>query len=639
MAILWLLIPGLLVNVYIVELVPVPEPATWQAADSKDITKEDMAKAQEYIDRFYNVASVGRRISNPTEDKIKAMQTFFGLNVTGIIDKETLRVMSKPRCGVPDVQRFSLFPGKPKWEKTSLTYRIVNYTPDITSSEVDYAIAQALRIWSEVTPLNFRQIYGGRADIMISFGYRDHGDFFPFDGPSGILAHAFAPGNDIGGDAHFDEDETWTLGRQGTNIFLAALHELGHALGLEHSRYEQAIMYPTLLEHPLVDPTTFKLFKDDLEGIQALYGPRIPNVPKPNPSMKPQPKPPVKPQPKPPVKPQPKPPVKPKPTPSKEPQPKPPIKPQPKPPTKPQPKPPTKPQPKPPKEPQPKPPPKPPKEPQPKPPAKPQPKPPTKPQPKPPTKPQPRPPTKPQPKPPKEPQPKPPTKPQPKPPNKPQPKPPMKPQPKPPKEPQPKPPKKPEAKPKPQKCDQELEFDAITSMRGNVLFFKKGIIWRKSATNRDIDTILLNATWPKLQSVDAAYEVPQRDIVYLFKGRQFWITSGFRLVHDYPQDISLFGFPKSVKKIDAALFLKEERKSVFFVGNKYWSYDHVSQKMDPKSPKKIQKDFPGIGKKVEAAFQDNDHLYFSFGTNQIEYSPRRKRVIQKIPNYRSLNCS
>ena len=89
---------------------------------------------------------------------------------------------------------------------------------------------------------------------------------YPFNGPGGVLAHAFYPEN---GGAHFDEDEDYTEGvDSGVNLLQVAVHEFGHLPGLGHSNVQGSIMYPTYNGY-VPDMT---LEQDDIDGIQSLYG-------------------------------------------------------------------------------------------------------------------------------------------------------------------------------------------------------------------------------------------------------------------------------------------------------------------------------------------------------------------------------
>ncbi len=96
---------------------------------------------------------------------------------------------------------------------------------------------------------------------------------------SGILAVAFLPppinGDSLAGDIVMNTNQAWKV-NSNTDIESVALHEIGHALGLDHSSIYNAVMYAYY--------TTVKqtLNSDDTQGMQAVYITRPGDVFEPN---------------------------------------------------------------------------------------------------------------------------------------------------------------------------------------------------------------------------------------------------------------------------------------------------------------------------------------------------------------------
>uniref|UniRef100_A0AAZ1WWG4 Matrix metalloproteinase-14 n=1 Tax=Oreochromis aureus TaxID=47969 RepID=A0AAZ1WWG4_OREAU len=340
--------------------------------------------------------------SGPLIKKLAEMQMFFGLQITGTLDADTLALMKKPRCGVPDANM---------------------HVPVCRSGD-------------------------------------------PFDGPDGTLAHTFGQGPGIGGDAHFDDDETFMFRYV---LFLVAAHEFGHSLGLSHSDDPGALKY-SMYSYSNLD--TFVLPWDDVKGIQSLYSPNDDPV-----------------------------------------------------------------------------------------------------------------------------------------------------------EPGPMAPVTPDA------CDLTLVLDTVATLLGDMLFFKGRFFCRSHPSL----VLLFKHRCPSAEArfIPPSHRSALKSSSRLFTGHRVWAFSGYALVTGYPKSIPSFCPPTAVEKVDAALHDPQTRKTIFFVGSSYYSYDEARVDMDDGNPKQVDETFLEMtltGDVCPAGF-----FYLYSGPYMYEFSQRMLLCV--LRNSYFLSCS
>jgi hypothetical protein len=151
----------------------------------------------------------------------------------------------------------------------------------ITTAAWQTAIEKAAAVWEDAANINLVQVsdngepsgtYGDQqgdpnvGDIRIG-GFAQSG---------GILAYTLMPppanGGTDAGDIFFNTSQHWTTNGGPYDLETVAIHEIGHALGMDQSQVQAADMYASYLYAKQT------LTSDDIAGIQSIYGAPAPDA-------------------------------------------------------------------------------------------------------------------------------------------------------------------------------------------------------------------------------------------------------------------------------------------------------------------------------------------------------------------------
>ena len=185
--------------------------------------------------------------------------------------KECRRTLAAEPLEVRQCLTASLGWDGPGQGSADLSYYIGNAPSGVSQQAFESAIETALDAWSEVVDIEFTQTDQPNQFDSLDFTSRN------IDGNGGTLAQAYFPDDvnspRIAGDVQFDTADNWEVGnqqgRQAFDLVWVAVHEIGHALGIDHLDHSDSVLAPFVS----ASQEFVGLSNHDVEAALEIYAP------------------------------------------------------------------------------------------------------------------------------------------------------------------------------------------------------------------------------------------------------------------------------------------------------------------------------------------------------------------------------